>query len=232
MIESSDPIKLTKILNNYIDGLLEIIFQHDGTLDKIVGDGMTVIFSAPVQQDDHAQRGINCALEIGRWTDKYSAEANANGVPMGITRIGVHSGWVIAGNFGGSKLFDYTAYGDAMNTAARLESVNKQLGTKICISSATVAQAQDFTGRPVGNLILKGKKEGIKAFEPLATATIENAATKSYMRAFKMMEADDPKATMAFADAALRFPTDPLIAFHHKRLQRGESGTTVHFDQK
>lgn len=232
MVESSDPKELTKILNDYIDGLLEIIFRHNGTLDKIVGDAMTVIFSAPVQQHDHAQRGINCALEIDRWTDKFSAETNANGVPMGITRIGVHSGWVIVGNFGGSKLFDYTAYGDAMNTAARLESVNKQLGTKICISAATVNQAQDFTGRPVGNLILKGKQEGINAFEPLATATIESPATKSYMRAFKLMEADDPKATMAFADAALRFPTDPLIAFHHKRLQRGESGTTVHFDQK
>ena len=129
-------------------------------------------------------------------------------------------------------LQDYSAYGDAMNTAARLESVNKQLGTKICISAATVNQAQDFSGRPVGNLILKGKKEGIKAFEPLATVTIESPATKSYMRAFKLMEADDPKATMAFADAALRFPTDPLIAFHNKRLQRGESGATVHFDQK
>ena len=85
---------------------------------------------------------------------------------MGITRIGVHSDSVIAGNFGGSRLFDYTAYGDAMNTAARLESVNKHLGTKICISTATVNRAHDFIGRPVGNLILKGKREGIKVLSP------------------------------------------------------------------
>ena len=232
MVESSDPKELTKILNDYIDGLLEIVFRHDGTLDKIVGDAMIVIFSAPVQQHDHAQRGINCAIEIDRWTDNFDAETNANGFPMGITRIGVHSGSVIAGNFGGSRFFDYTAYGDAMNTAARLESVNKHLGTKICISAATVNRAHDFIGRPVGNLILKGKREGIKVFEPLATATLEGPAVKSYLRAFALLEANNPKAVTAFADAASRFPHDPLIAFHHKRLQRGESSATVHFDQK
>ena len=232
MVESLDPKELTKTLNDYIDGMLEIIFKHDGTLDKIVGDAMIVMFSAPIQQHDHAQRGINCAIEIDRWADKFAAETNSNGVPMGITRIGVHSGLVIAGNFGGSRLFDYTAYGDTMNTAARLESVNKHLGTKICISAATVNRSRDFIGRPVGNLVLKGKKEGVNVFEPLATATLEGPAVKAYLRAFTMLEENNPKAVTAFADAASRFPHDPLIAFHHKRLQRGESSATVHFDQK
>ena len=232
MVESSDPKELTRILNDYIDGLLEIIFRHEGTLDKIVGDAMTVIFSAPVVQHDHAQRGINCALEIDRWTDKFAAETNASGFPMGITRIGVHSGSVIAGKFGGSKFFDYTAYGDAMNTAARLESVNKQLGTKICISAETVDKAHYFIGRPIGNLILKGKKQGIKVFEPLSTETLESPAIQSYLRAFSLLEANNPKALTAFSDAAYKFPNDPLIIFHHKRLQSGENSATIHFDRK
>ena len=95
MVESSDPEELLQILNGYIDGLLEIIFRHDGTLDKIVGDAMTVIFSAPVRQPDHAQRAIDCALEIDRWADSFAAEINAKGIPLGITRIGVNSGSVI-----------------------------------------------------------------------------------------------------------------------------------------
>ena len=84
---------------------------------------------------------------------------NEKGIAIGKTRIGVNSGEVVVGNFGGSTMFDYTAYGDAVNTAARLESINKQLGTNICVSSKTIDKCKIFVGRPVGNLVLKGKSE-------------------------------------------------------------------------
>ena len=76
---------------------------------------------------------------------------------MGITRIGVHAGPAIVGNFGGGRFFDYTAYGDTINVAARLETANKQLGTRICVSAALAEEVKDFRGRPIGDLVLRGK---------------------------------------------------------------------------
>ena len=72
------------------------------------------------------------------------------------------------GNFGGGRLFDYTAYGDTINAAARLEAVNKQLGTRICVSAAAAERAEAFSGRPVGDLLLRGRTELMRVFEPLA----------------------------------------------------------------
>ena len=88
-------------------------------------------------------------------------------VPLGVTRIGVHAGPAIVGNFGGGRLFDYTAYGDTVNAAARLEAVNKTLGTRICVSAIAVERAGEFFGRPVGDLVLRGRSEPLRAYEPL-----------------------------------------------------------------
>ena len=146
---------------------------------------------------------------------------------MGKTRIGVNTGTVVVGNFGGSSMFDYTAHGDAINTAARLESVNKHLGTNVCIGGDTVAKCRRFVGRPVGKLVLKGRSGGTDAFEPLTEAALESPAVRDYLAAYKQMAEGDPGAKAAFARAASRYPDDPLIAFHDTRLSNGESGDVV-----
>ena len=89
--------------------------------------------------------------------EHYRREWNARGAALGLTRIGVHAGPAIVGNFGGGRLFDYTAYGDTINAAARLEAVNEQLGTRICVSAAAAERAPGFIGRPVGDLRLRGR---------------------------------------------------------------------------
>ena len=114
--------------------MISIAFSHNGTLDKVVGDALVIFFSAPIYQSDHAQRAVDCALELDAWAPDYAPAMNNNGIPMGKTRVGVNTGLVVVGNFAGSSMFDYTAHGDAVNTAARLESVNKHLGTNVCIS--------------------------------------------------------------------------------------------------
>src|SRR6185436_5883778 len=90
-----------------------------------------------------------------RWNDR--------GVALGKTRIGVHAGPAIVGNFGGSRFFEYTAYGDTINVAARLEAANKELGTTICVSGDVASRAEGFVARPIGDLILKGRSEPIRA---------------------------------------------------------------------
>ena len=94
------------------------------------------------------------------------------------------------GDFGGAGYFHYTAMGDAVNTAARLESANKALGTRICVSGDAVALIPDFVGRPVGRLALKGKAKPIQAFEPVADEQSE--ALDAYLAAFRKLEGGDP----------------------------------------
>ena len=146
---------------------------------------------------------------------------------LGATRIGVHAGPAIVGNFGGTRFFDYTAYGDTINIAARLEAANKQLGTRICVSADAAERAKDFRGRPVGDLVLRGRSEPLRAFEPLRPAEGDDASTESYLDAFGKLEAGDPGALAAFAAQVGKRSDDRLSSFHLKRLLNGATGTRI-----
>jgi adenylate cyclase len=109
LMETIDPGEAVSLLNAYLDQMIGIAFRHDGTLDRIVGDAVAIMFSAPVPQADHRARALACALEMDAFASDYAAELNARGVAFGETRIGIHSGEVIVGNFGGSTIADYRA---------------------------------------------------------------------------------------------------------------------------
>jgi adenylate cyclase len=138
LVESLEPATIGPLLNDYLTGLTQIVFEHGGTLVKIVGDGLNVLFGAPTDQPDHAERAVNCALALDASVEAFRARWREQGVLVGSTRIGIHSGPALVGNFGGGQFFDYTAYGDTINIAARLEAANKQLGKRICISDSVV----------------------------------------------------------------------------------------------
>jgi adenylate cyclase len=228
LVEQGDPETIVALLNEYLHEMIGIAFKHEGTVDRIVGDALVVMFSAPVEQPDHAARAVACAIEMDRFATRFSQTKQAEGVPVGITRIGVNSGMVTIGNVGGQSLFDYRALGDAINVAARLETVNRQLGTHVCVSKTTVAGCPAFVGRPVGVLVLKGKSEAVEAFEPLDTANGGSAAVTAYLAAYGLLERGDPSVREAFAAIA----DDPLAAFHLRRLDQGESGVTVVLQEK
>lgn len=227
LVECSEPAVIVPLLNDYLDGMIRIAFEHDGTIDKIVGDAIHLIFGAPVAQPDHAARAVACALELDAFADAYATQKRQEGVPLGETRIGVNTGPTVIGNFGGEQRFDYTAHGDAINTAARLESVNKYLGTRICVSGHTAELCPDFQGRPAGTLVLKGKSQGIGVFEPLPAAVMASERIAAYLDAFERMKHNDPSAENAFAALVERCPEDRLAAFHLKRLRSHETGVTV-----
>jgi adenylate cyclase len=230
-IEKSQPEEVVKLLDEYLDGMVRAAFAHGGTLDRVVGDAVAVMFSAPVPQSDHAARAVACALEMDGFASVFRRERRAAGVALGRTRIGVNTGPVLVGNVGGTTL-DYRALGDAVNTAARLETVNRYLGTRICVSGDTVSRCPDFRGRPIGRLLLAGKSVAVEAFEPLTPARDVDAAAAAYREAFRLLETRDPGALERFAELAEAFPDDPLIAFHHGRLASGEHGVLVSFAQK
>jgi adenylate cyclase len=227
LAESIDPGVLTKLLNEYLGGMTDIIFAHDGTVTKIVGDALHVLFGAPAAQPDHAARAIACALALDGFAESFREQWKADGIVVGATRIGVHAGPAIVGNFGGGRFFDYTAYGDTINIAARLEAANKDLGTRVCASEAIMAKVKDSCGRPIGDLMLRGREEPLKAFEPLHPEQAQDAAAASYRNAFAHLEAGNPAAVAAFAAVVAQRPQDPLASFHLKRLLNGGTGVRI-----
>ena len=227
LVESLEPDVLGPLLNGYLVGMTDVVFAHDGTVAKIVGDAMHVLFGAPGEQPDHAARAVACGLALDEFAQDFRERWRQKATALGVTRIGVHAGPAIVGNFGGGRFFDYTAYGDTINVAARLETANKQLGTRICVSAALAGKVEDFRGRPVGDLVLRGKSEALRAFEPLTRAQYDDLATTSYLDAFAALEANGPGALAAFAAHVGKHPDDQLASFHLKRLLNGAAGTRI-----
>ena len=230
LVETLEPAVLGPLLNEYLTGMTDIVFAYEGTVAKIVGDALHVLFGAPADQSDHAARAVACALALDDYAQTFRERSTKSGIPLGVTRIGVHAGPAIVGNFGGGRFFEYTAYGDTINTAARLEAANKQLGTRVCASAMVAGRMENFRGRPVGDLLLRGKAEPMRVFEPLRVAQFEGQETKSYLDAFAKLEAGDPGTTAAFAAHLGKQPDDPLASFHLKRLLNGGRGTRISMD--
>ncbi len=232
LMEKYEPSMLSSLLNEYLNGMIEIAFSHEGTLDRIVGDAVAVMFSAPVVQGDHAARAVACALAMDRFAHAFSLRQQERGIPFGKTRIGVNTGNVMVGNFGGKVMLDYRALGDAINTAARLETLNGHLGTRISVSGSTVMQCEQFKGRPAGRLVLKGKSIAIHVFEPLSSEDDGSERVTRYREAYALMDAESAQAAPTFAALQLQYPDDPLVNYHARRLGAGESGSLVVMSKK
>ena len=227
LVETLKPDMIGPLLNDYLTGMTDLVFARDGTVAKIVGDALHVLFGAPGEQPDHAARAVKCALALDEYAQAFRERWRSKEVALGVTRLGVHAGPAIVGNFGGGRFFDYTAYGDTVNVAARLEAANKQLGTRICVSATLAAKVEGFEGRPVGDLILRGRTEALRAFEPLRSEQYGDLATHSYLTAFAKLEAGDPAAMAAFAAHVGKHADDQLASFHLKRLLNGATGTRI-----
>ena len=236
MMETMAPDLAVGVLNDYLDRMIAIAFEHDGTLDRIVGDSVAIVFSAPIEQVDHEARALRCALAMQRFASGYVAQLAGQGITFGETRIGVHTGDVTVGNFGGSTIFDYRALGDPVNTASRLEGANKQLGTHVCVSEATLAGCPDAIVRPIGRLRLVGRRQPVMAYEPIDVDGRGTGPDPAYGAAYELMadaDADaDAEALVAFEDLHQRRPDDTLVRFHLHRLRAGARGDLIELATK
>ena len=230
LVETLEPDIIAPLLNGYLGSMTDIVFAHGGTVVKIIGDAMHVLFGAPAEQQDHASRAVACALELDAGSQSFCERWRKKGVALGTTRLGLNAGPAIVGNFGGGRYFDYTAYGDTVNIAARLEAANKQLGTRICLGESVAARVPGFTGRPVGDLMLRGRSEPLRAFEPLSAKAYDEPANQAYLSAFGKLEAGDTTAMSAFAALLGLHGDDQLVSFHLKRLLNGASGIRIMLD--
>jgi adenylate cyclase len=164
--ERGEPEALVAQLNEYFSRMVEVVFAHQGTLDKFVGDMVMALFGAPLDDDRHADHAVSAALEmvkaLGELNRKWEAEGRP---PLGIG-IGVNSGEMIAGNIGAETVRSYTVIGDAVNLGARLESLNKDYGTTIIVSDRTAALLRGrYNLRALGPVTVKGKSIAVEIFE-------------------------------------------------------------------
>lgn len=219
--DSLQAEELGTLLNAYLDDISRIILAHGGTIDKFVGDAVIAFWGAPVARPDDGAR----ALAAARAIQAYSAEQmkmneKAKGPRIGRTRIGVHRGNAVVGNFGGTDRIQYTALGDAMNTAARLEAANKATGSYTMVSREVLATIQEPVCRSLGRITLRGRGEPIEVYEPVDDAQ----AAAEHNALWKRFEAGDAAALQAFRTLAAAHPDDSILVKMVQRLENLEPG--------
>lgn len=162
-----EPEMIARLLNDYLDRLSAVVLEYGGTLDKFVGDAVVAFWGAPIAYPDDGERAVKAA-----WAMYLAGEEFRKSVPEGVpkigrTRVGVHYGEAVVGNFGGEGRIQYTALGDAMNTAARLEGANKPLDTRVLVSREAAERSGLDWFRPMGAVTLRGRKTPVEIFEPV-----------------------------------------------------------------
>jgi adenylate cyclase len=238
MSEVLSSEKLSEVLNDYLDGACQIILGYGGTVDKFIGDAIMTIFNAPLEQTDHAERAVQCAQALDVYAEAFRIKQNALGIPIGETRIGVHTGFATIGNFGSQSRMDYTALGDTVNTAARTEGVNKYFGTRVCCTQQTVEQAPEQRFRKIGDVVLKGKIEAVGLFLPVTREEFVSQLNADYQVFYSILQQVDvaglmTTAAQASAEAlAERYPADPLYQFHLQRMRAKVFGVVIRMEDK
>jgi adenylate cyclase len=166
--EKGEPEEIVQMLNEYFTRMVEVVFHHQGTVDKFVGDMVMALFGAPLEDPRHAEHAVEAALDMIEELQKLNVKWTAEGRPSLDIGIGINSGPMIAGNIGSDQIMSYTVIGDAVNLGSRLESLNKQYGTRIIISDATRGHvSESYNFRPLGDVVVKGKTKPVAIFEVL-----------------------------------------------------------------
>jgi adenylate cyclase len=185
MSERLPPDTVLTMLNEYLDRMVTVVFRNGGTLDKFIGDAVMAFWGAPIPVEDHARRALDAALEMMeelRELNRRWAE-NGSGIPIDIG-IGVNTGEALVGNIGSLRYkVEYTAIGDTVNVANRLESLNKELGTNIIVSEATkVAAGGGYEFRPLEDQKVKGKEQAMTVFELVGRTPSGTARDRAHSR--------------------------------------------------
>jgi adenylate cyclase len=169
MSHAMAPENVAYVLNAYLDTLSAVVLKHGGTLDKFVGDAVVAFWGAPIAREDDARQAQAALLAMAEAGEAFRARIAAENPDLpnvGRTRVGLHYGEAVVGNFGGEGRMQYTALGDSMNTAARLEAANKQMKTRALASREALEGTDATIFVPMGRVELRGRSQPVDVFEP------------------------------------------------------------------
>ena len=167
-------------LNEYFGAMVEVLFRHQGTLDKFVGDMVMGLFGAPLDDPRHADHAVAAALEMSSTLDRLNVRWRVEGRPALDIGIGINSGEMIAGNIGSDTIMSYTVIGDAVNLGSRLESLNKEYRSRILISEATRSRlTTSVQTRLIGEVTVKGRQQPVVVYEVTGLPAEASAKARS-----------------------------------------------------
>ena len=229
--ESLDAATVAGLLGDYFGVLTDAVVKNGGLVNDFIGDGLVVLFGAPMHQPDHAERAVAAALAMDEAGQRFGAGLAARGIAWGRTRVGVHTGMALVGNIGTRGKLKYGALGDTLNTASRVEGLNKYIGSHVAVTGETAAQCRHQTFRPVGDIIVKGRKSAMPILAPVSP-TDPPALLARYAEAYAALSQEKPEAAELFAALHRDFPADAPTAFHARRLAAGEKGILVVMQEK
>jgi adenylate cyclase len=166
MSEKLTPQQVVERLNEYLQAMTDVVFERDGAVDKYVGDCIMALFGIPVPHPDHARRAVATAIDMQAALLKLQAKWRAEGLPLIEIGVGVNTGEMVVGNIGAQQRLDFTVIGDAVNLASRVESLNKEMHTRILITESTYQFVKDeVEARGPLTAHVKGKEEEIVVYE-------------------------------------------------------------------
>ena len=173
------PEQVVVLLNEYFEQMIEVVFRNQGTLDKFIGDGLMVLFGAPLEDADHVAHAVTTALEMQAELAILRDRWRGEGWPEVEIGVGISTGAAIVGNIGSSRRLEYTAIGDTVNLAARIESATKEMGRSILISGpAQAAVADRFDTEPLGEIRVKGRDAPVAVYAVTGPSTKATAGTQ------------------------------------------------------
>ena len=223
-----DAQTVATLLNRYLDVLSDVVLAHGGTIDKFVGDAVVAFWGAPISRPDDGTRAARAAYAMWQAGEEFRRTIPPGIPPVGRTRVGLHFGEAIVGNFGGDDRIQYTALGDSMNTASRLEAANKKLGTSVIASAEAVSRSGLDWWRPMGRITLRGRSTPVDIFEPVPD--MPNGALSHIQALLDRVTGGDSDALAELEALAKSKPDDAAFANLVQRMQSTTSGGSYVLD--
>jgi adenylate cyclase len=230
LAESVSAADLAARTSDYLEDVTQEVIRYRGTIDKYIGDAVMALWNAPVFDEDHIAHACYAALHAQMRLERSNRRWVADGWPPIAMRIGIHTNDVVVGIIGSTEHMSYTALGDGVNIASRLEGINKIYGTQICVSHTIYkAVSHRFLMRPLDYVAVKGRKEPIVVYELMAALDDPDAAPtpQDHEKAAITQEAftawrqnDVPRARQLYGRLLERFPDDAIAQFHMKRCDQ------------
>lgn len=218
MSHDLEPEMVAKLLNEYLEMLSKVVLDYGGVIDKFVGDAVVAFWGAPVARPDDGRRAALAGYAMWQAGEEFRNKQKPGLPRIGKTRVGMHWGEAVVGNFGGERRIQYTALGDAMNTAARLESANKALGSSVMASREFAERSGLDWWRPMGKVVLRGRARPVDLFEPAPDFPTEDR--EALFGAMALADRDPVAAYARISSIAARHPSDTAL---QKLVSRCES---------